>query len=129
MRLLLCLDLTRPFQKQRQKRPWERGESPRLVRKYLNCLEELRAITDLARQKLAILRGMLSDAERFEAEYADEGILPNQDDEMETMKERIDWAIDMVEEQRQDSKFLVEYFETALTEVGPLVALRLFSEQ
>ncbi|PKS07399.1 hypothetical protein jhhlp_006001 [Lomentospora prolificans] len=106
--------------KQRQKRPWERGESPRLVRKYLNCLEELRAITDLARQKLAILRGMLSDAERFEAEYADEGTLPNQDDEMETMKERIDWAIDMVEEQRQDSKFLVEYFETALTELFQL---------
>lgn len=61
---------------------------------------------------------MLIDAERFEAEYAKEGILPNDDDERETMKERIEWAIDMVKEQRDDSKFLVDYFETALTEVS-----------
>jgi hypothetical protein len=66
---------------------------------------------------------MLIDAERFEAEYAKEGILPNRDDEMETMKERIEWAIDMVKEQRDDSKFLVEYFETALTEVSLFVSL------
>ncbi|CAI4215690.1 unnamed protein product [Parascedosporium putredinis] len=118
---LIVYLMTEAATKQRQKRPWERGESPRLVRKYLNCLEELRAIEDLAEQKLKLLEGMVIDAERFEAEYATEGVLPNQDDdEVETMHERIQWAIDMVREQHSESKFLVHYFETALTELFQL---------
>ena len=104
-------------QKQTQKRPWERGESPKLVRRYLNCLEELRAIADLAAQKLESLKGMALDAERFEDEYQMEGIEPATGDEVESMRERIDWAVAMVEEQRRDATFLVDYFHTALNEV------------
>ena len=103
--------------KQTQKRPWERGESPKLVRRYLNCLEELRAIADLAAQKLEALRGMVLDAERFEEEYQMEGMEAAVGDEVETMGERLAWAVAMVEEQRRDAAFLVDYFHTALNEV------------
>ena len=125
--------------KQRQKRPWERGESPKLVRKYLNCLEELRAITDLANKKLMVLRGLLEDVERLEAEYDAKGLptnpptnpddssrrsgssSPNTDElETEPMTDRINWAIDMIEEQRRDASFLVDYFTTALNELFQL---------
>ena len=109
-------------QKQTQKRPWERGESPKLVRRYLNCLEELRAIADLAAQKLESLRGMALDAERFEDEYQMEGVERVEGDEVESMGERIAWAVAMVEEQRRDAAFLVDYFHTALNEVRPSVS-------
>lgn len=110
-------------QKQTQKRPWERGESPKLVRRYLNCLEELRAIADLAAQKLESLRGMALDAERFEDEYQMEGVESAEGDEVESMGERIAWAVAMVEEQRRDAAFLVDYFHTALNEVRASVFL------
>lgn len=64
---------------------------------------------------------MLSDAARFEEEYAMEGLEANtDDDEVETMRERIEWAVAMVEEQRRDAVFLVDYFHTALNEVSTL---------
>ena len=109
--------------KGRQKRPWERGESPKLVRRYLNCLEELRAIADLAAQKMEALNGMLADAERFEDEYAMEGVEPNEGEEVETMRERVEWAIAMVDEQKRDAVFLADYFHTALNEVSNISPL------
>lgn len=60
---------------------------------------------------------MVFDAARFEDEYGMEGIEPNVSEEVETMRERIEWAVAMVEEQRRDAVFLVDYFQTALNEV------------
>lgn len=62
---------------------------------------------------------MLLDAARFEDEYAMEGLEPNTDDEVESMREMLEWAVSMVDEQRKEAVFLVAYFETALNEVSP----------
>lgn len=61
---------------------------------------------------------MALDVERFEDEYQMEGIEPAAGDEVESMGERIAWAVAMVEEQRRDAAFLVDYFHTALNEVS-----------
>lgn len=60
---------------------------------------------------------MLADAARFEDEYAMEGLEPNVDEEAESMTEMLTWAVNMIEEQKRDAKFLVDYFDTAVDEV------------
>ena len=103
--------------KERQRLPWERGESVRLVRKYLSSLDELRAIQSTTSQKLISMRGMLEDCERIEAEYIADGMEEGDDEETEPMTERVKWAISMLEELGKDIEVLINHFHTALGEV------------
>lgn len=83
-------------------------------------LEELRAICDHATRKIDLLRGMQLDAERFLAEYDVEGRRVNPEDEVESMEDRILWALEIVTDQVRSSESLITYFEISLKEVSVL---------
>ncbi len=121
--LLTCL------QKQKQKLPWKRWESVKLVRNYLNCLDELRVIQSINSGKVAMFRGMLRDVAQMEKEYREEGLeetlhYEHEEDNRsfetrntETMTERVEWALKMLQDQESDIEQLITHFHTALNEV------------
>jgi hypothetical protein len=103
--------------KEQQQLPWQRGESVRLVRKYLCSLDELRAIHSITSQKLSVMRALLKDCERIEAEYIEANMEEADDEDTEPMADRVKWAISLLEELDKDVVLLVDHFHTSLGEV------------
>jgi len=95
-----------------------RGETVRLVRKYLACLDELRVLNSVVSNKIKLLRGLAQDAAKFEEDYAAEGLDECNDPMVDSMQKRVEWALKQQEAEEKDIKVLVNHMEKALEEVS-----------
>jgi hypothetical protein len=89
-----------------------------MVRKYLNCLDELRVIQAVVQNKIKIMEGLLLDCERIEKEWKDECLEENTDEHAESMSDRVRWALQLLRDKIRDIDVLVDHFHTAMGEVS-----------
>ncbi|ORY58220.1 uncharacterized protein BCR38DRAFT_353305 [Pseudomassariella vexata] len=100
-----------------QELPWKKGQSPKLVKRYLSCLRELRGIHSVISEKLDKLRGMQEDCEAMEREYQQEGKDIYLEEGSDSMASRLEWAIRILERKEKDIKVMIPYVQTALKEL------------
>ncbi|KAG8534270.1 uncharacterized protein KY384_001114 [Bacidia gigantensis] len=88
---------------------WQPKVTVTLVRKYLNCLDELTYITLNLKKKMSMFKAAQLDIKSFELEDKDRGNLPDNPDG-ESALQRLEWAITTI---KNDS----EYFERLLIDL------------
>ncbi|KAI9774155.1 MAG: hypothetical protein M1840_005248 [Geoglossum simile] len=76
---------------------WKRNDSVILVREYLTCIDELTSISVALNKKIKVLEGLQQDVQKFEME--DATTEPDNPDG-ERAAERLQWALDILKEQR-----------------------------
>ncbi|KAK2734655.1 hypothetical protein FQN57_001600 [Myotisia sp. PD_48] len=81
--------------------PWKPDRTVELTRRHLQCIEEVQVICDIQTKKCAFFNRLKIDCENFECEDKERGIPPHNPDG-KTSVDRVQWAVDMVEEQLRD---------------------------
>ena len=71
-----------------------RNETVKLVREYLNCVDELTTIRLILQKKVELFQTLLLDVKKFEADDLKSRILPD-NPAAETAEDRINFALKM----------------------------------
>ena len=84
--------------KRRRYDKWVRGETVKLVRDYLTCVDELTSVKAIIQKKVEFFTRISVDVKRFEAEDMKAMLMPNNQNG-ETMNSRVDFALNIVKHQ------------------------------
>ena len=84
--------------KRRRFEPWVRNETVKLVREYLNCVDELTTIRLILQKKVELFQTLLLDVKKFEADDLKARMLPD-NPAAESAQDRINFALKMVKAQ------------------------------
>ncbi|KAL8823570.1 MAG: hypothetical protein Q9191_005733, partial [Dirinaria sp. TL-2023a] len=86
--------------KRRRFEPWVRNETVKLVRDYLNCVDELTTIRVILQSKVNLFQALLTDMKKFEMEDLKLCRKPDNPDG-ETASDRINFALSNVKSQHE----------------------------
>ena len=115
------------MQKERRYEPWRRNESPKLVRAYLACIDELTTLGSIFAKKIDLFTRMETDCKRFETEDAAAGASVN-NPEGETALERIHFALQTCKEARDHTQRLIVDLTESVNTVSCIPSSRLSTD-
>ncbi|KAI1420953.1 hypothetical protein F5Y12DRAFT_719022 [Xylaria sp. FL1777] len=110
--------------KRKKDLPWSLGQSPILVRQYQQYMEELKTIESITTDNLSVLENILLDIQELEntncghPQCADirkgDETAENSRWQPESMTQRLEWAIALLQEREADLRRMNKHFEKAL---------------
>ncbi|KAI0424223.1 hypothetical protein F5Y09DRAFT_324992 [Xylaria sp. FL1042] len=113
--------------KKKKDLPWSLGQSPILVREYQQYMEEIKTIESITTDNLRVLENILLDIQELESTNcghpqcaSDEETRRNDETEEnkkwrpESMTQRLEWAIALLQEREADLRRMNKHFEKAL---------------